>query len=345
MTKHGDHVIRLSICIPTYNYERFIGQTLDSLLPQVSAGVEVIILDGGSTDCTFEIVTAKQRDYSQLIYHYQNFRGGIDRDIEKVVNLAHGKYCWLFSADDIMVPGAINKVLDAITSDDDVYLCEHDLCDLAMNPIREYPIFKYLRIQKLFNLGDTSQRNTYFQSARTSEAFFSFLAGPIFKKELWDRAVIPESFRGTCWIVAGHLLTMIPKGFTVNYLAETLLHKREGNDSFSNGSLVNLRQIYTENFQHISNFVFGERSEEAFHIRRVLQLDSPFLGLIHAKLKTVLNPESENINTLNRIVKMQYADLNFGNWIKLMLYKTAHPVALKAAYRLKKLLDKILKRG
>jgi abequosyltransferase len=208
----------------------------------------------------------------------------------------------------------------------------------------EYPIFKNLRIPKIFNLRDAAQRKKYFRSARTSEAFFSFLSGPIFKKELWDCADIPESFRGTCWIVAGHLLTMIPKGFSVNYLAETLLHKREGNDSFSMGSLVNRQRITIENFQHVSNSVFGERSEEAFHIRRVLQQDSPFLSLIYAKLKVALNPEAEDINVLNRIVKMHYADPNFGNWMKLALYKTSHPVALKAAYRLKMLWKKIQER-
>jgi abequosyltransferase len=332
------------VCIPTHNYGRFIGETLESIVCQASEEVEIVVLDGASTDNTNDVVEGFQCVFRRLRYYRQDFKGGIDRDIEKVVSLAHGKYCWLFSADDIMVPGAIEKVLEAMKSNHDVYLCEHDLSDLTMNFIMEYPIFKNLRIPKLFNLGDASQRKTYFQSAKTSEAFFSFLSGPIFKKEIWDCADIPESFRGTCWIVAGHLLTMIPKGFTVNYLAETLLHKREGNDSFSMGSFVNRQRITIENFQHVSNFVFGERSEEAFHIRRVLHLDSPFLSLIYAKLKVGLNPEAEDINVLNRIVKMHYADPNFGNWMKLALYKTTHPVALKAAYRLKKLWEKIQER-
>lgn len=328
----GD-IILLSICIPTYNYGKFIGQALDSILSQVLAGIEVIVLDGGSTDATTEIVTEKQRDYPQLRYHYQNFRGGIDRDIEKVVSLAYGKYCWLFSADDIMVPDAINNVLKAITSNDDVYLCGHDLCDFEMNPIREYPIFNNLNFPKLFNLGDASQRKSYFQSARTSEAFFSFLSAPIFKKELWDNADIPESFRGTCWIVAGHLLSMIPIGITVYYLGKILLHKREGNDSFSNGSIVNRHRIAVDSFQHIANSVFGKQSEEAFHIRRVLHLDCPFLRLLYAKLKTADNPEKEDINTLNRIAKMHYSDPGLGNWIKYVVYKATPPVALRVLYR------------
>lgn len=326
---------RLSICIPTYNYGVFIGETLDSILSQVPADVEIIVLDGGSTDATANVVTEKRREYPQLSYCFQTFRGGIDRDIEKVVSLATGKYCWLFSADDIMIPGAIDIVLNAIKSNDDVYLCEHDLCDIKMNPIKEYPIFKRIRVPTIFNLGDVSQKKTYFQSARTSEAFFSFLSGPIFKKELWDRADIPESFRGTCWIVAGRLLRMIPKGFTINYLGRTLLHKREGNDSFSNGSVVNRHRITIESFHHVANSIFGEQSEEAFHIRRVLHLDCPLSNMLHAKLKTSENPEKEDITTLNRIAKMHYSDPCFGNWVRHVLYSNTPLFALMILYRIK----------
>lgn len=334
---------KLSICIPTYNFGQFIGQMLDSLLPQITKEVEVIILDGGSTDETAEIVTARQRDFSQLTYFYQNYRGGIDRDIEKVVSLARGKYCWLFSADDIMLPGAIDKLLDAIKSNDDVYLCEHVLCNLEMKHISDHPPFNNLRHQRLFNLGDASQKKEYFRLARTSEVFFSFLAGPIFKKEVWDSASIPESFRGTCWIVAGHLLSMVPKGITINYLGEALLYKREGNDSFSNGSLVNRCKIGIENFQHITNIVFGKSSEEAFHIRRVLHRDVPLRSLLSAKLRTVENPEKEDIEVLRRLVKMHYLDSTLGNWTKYVLFNVAPTSVLKVAYRFKQLLRKLMK--
>ena len=151
-------MIPLSICIPTYNYGQFIGQTLDSLLPQIPKEVEVIVFDGGSTDGTADVVAARRRDYTQLTYFHQNFRGGIDRDIEKVVSLARGKYCWLFSADDIMLPGAIDKLLEVIKSNDDVYLCEHVLCNFEMEPICNYPPFNNIGRPRLFNLGDVSQR-------------------------------------------------------------------------------------------------------------------------------------------------------------------------------------------
>jgi abequosyltransferase len=322
-------MIQLSICIPTYNFGKFIGQTLDSLLPQVSKNVEVIVLDGGSIDDTADIVSIRQREYPMLTYHHQNFRGGIDRDIEKVISLAQGQYCWLFSADDIMLPGAVNKILEAIKSNYDVYICEHILCNLKMDPIREHPPFNKMSGSRLFNLGDASQRKEYFRSARTSEAFFSFLSGPIFKKTIWDSANIPESFRDTCWIVAGHLLSMVSKGLTVNYLGETLLHKRGENDSFSDRGMVNRYRIAIEAFHHVGNSLFGKFSEEAFHIRRVLQLDIPVRYLILAKLRATENQDKEDIKVLNRLVIMHYADPSLSNWMKYALYKTALPFTIK----------------
>lgn len=330
--------LKLSICIPTYNFGRYIGQTLDSILPQITKEVEVIILDGGSTDETGEVVVARQRDYEQLAYFHQDFRGGIDRDIEKVVSLARGKYCWLFSADDIMLPGAIDKVLDAIKSNDDVYICEHIMCNLDMAPISDHPPFSNLRHPWLFNLGDAAQRKNYFRMARTSEAFFSFMSGPIFKKEVWDGAKVPESFRDTCWIVAGHLLSMIPKGITVNYLNEVLLHKRGENDSFSDRGLVNRYRIAIEAFQHVGNSVFSEHSEEAFQIRRVLQFDIPLSSLLAAKMKSAKSPATESIVVLNRIAEAHYADPGVGNWLKFALYKILPPVVLGLISRMKRLL-------
>jgi abequosyltransferase len=321
----------LSICIPTYNFGKFIGQTLDSLLPQITKEVEVIVLDGGSTDETSEVVAVRQRKYAQLTYFHQSFRGGIDRDIEKVVSLARGKYCWLFSADDIMLPGAIDKLLEAIKTNDDIYLCEHVLCNLEMKFISDYPIFNNMSHPRLFNLGDALQLKEYFHSARTSEAFFSFLAGPIFKKEIWDAANIPDSFRSTCWIVAGHLLSMIPEKITIRYLGEAFLFKREGNDSFSNGSKVNRCKIGIENFQHIANIIFEKSSEEAFHIRRVLHRDVPLRSLLSAKLSAVENPVKEDMEVLKRLVKMHYSDSTLGNWTKCVLFNMTPTSVLKMA--------------
>lgn len=327
---------RLSICIPTYNFGKFIGQTLDSIIPNLFEGVEVVVLDGGSTDDTSNIVEERQRAYPQIEYHQQGFRGGIDRDIAKVISLAHGEYCWLFSADDIMKPGAVSKVLDSIQSNLDIYLCELTFCDFDMQPVRENPIFIGITKPEVFDLGNEKQRKKYFSNARTSEAFFSFLAGPIFKKDVWERAgEIPESFYNTCWGLSGRLLSLIPGGLQVNYLGESLLYRRGGNDSFMENGVVNRLRISVDGFAHIAETLFGKYSEETYHIRRVIRNERTLLHLMLIKLQVVTSQQQEEIEELFRIVLRHYSNAGTVNKLKYIVFRFMPISLLKIGDKLK----------
>ncbi len=337
-------MIRLSICIPTYNFGAFIGQTLDSIIPNLCDGVEVVILDGGSTDDTAYIVAQRQQYFPQIIYHQQGFRGGIDKDIAKVVSLSHGDYCWLFSADDIMKPGAVARVLNYMQSNCDVYLCEQTLCTYEMQPIKEHPIFNHITTQEIFDLGNVLQRQRYFRNARTSEAFFSYLAGPIFRRVAWDKADgVPDSFYETCWALAGRLLSLVPGGLVVHYLGESLIYKRAGIDSFMENGVVNRLRITIEGFAHIAETIFGKHSQETFHIRRVTRNEEAFRfrRLISVKIIVANSKQQENSKALNEVVLKHYSNAGFWNMFKYILFRWT-PISF---LRLLKLLKDILKKS
>ena len=116
------NAITLSICIPTYNFGPFIGETLDSIVPQLNEYVEVIIVDGASTDNTGDVVSNYAKKYPQINYVLLEERGGIDQDMAKSVEMANGKYCWIFSSDDVMQPDAICNILKELQSNFDVFL-------------------------------------------------------------------------------------------------------------------------------------------------------------------------------------------------------------------------------
>ncbi len=61
--------IKLSICIPTYNRAQFIGGTIQSLISQAGNNVEIVIVDGASTDNTTKVVQGYQQKFKNLVYY------------------------------------------------------------------------------------------------------------------------------------------------------------------------------------------------------------------------------------------------------------------------------------
>jgi len=114
--------IKISFCIPTLNRGGFIGATLESIISQATESIEIVVVDGGSNDNTSEVVLKYQKNFPRL--HY--FRAGVsdaaipscrgfDQDCSRAVELAQGEYCWLFTDDDLLKPGAVSIVLNEIS--------------------------------------------------------------------------------------------------------------------------------------------------------------------------------------------------------------------------------------
>ena len=103
----------------------------------------------------------------------QERRGGIDRDMSACLDLAEGEYCWLFSADDIMAPEAIGRILGEIRDRQvDLFVCGKMVCDFHMRPLHVHPIFS-APVDAVYELVDPSARTASFCRAVTSPAFFS----------------------------------------------------------------------------------------------------------------------------------------------------------------------------
>lgn len=105
--------IQLSICIATLNRASFLRETLDAILPQITEEVEVVVVDGASTDNTREVVQEAAARFGRLHYTRLEKKGGVDQDYCKAVELACGEFVWLFSDDDLLKPGAIKAVIEA----------------------------------------------------------------------------------------------------------------------------------------------------------------------------------------------------------------------------------------
>ena len=138
--------IRLSICIATRNRAKFIGVTLDTILVQATEEVEIVILDGASTDNTEEVIRRYQARSPRLRYFRQETNVGIDRDFAKAVDLARGDYCWLFCDDDLFRPGAIRVVLEALQNDYSLIIADSEVRNADLSQRLQAKKHAYKRI-------------------------------------------------------------------------------------------------------------------------------------------------------------------------------------------------------
>ncbi len=99
---------KLSVVIPVLNGERFIIEALHSARNQKGAEVEIIVVDGGSTDNTLEIV--EKSGYADLVITGPD--SGQSEALNKGFARADGDICYWLNADDLMAPGALSTVLD-----------------------------------------------------------------------------------------------------------------------------------------------------------------------------------------------------------------------------------------
>jgi abequosyltransferase len=320
--------VRLSVCIPVFNFGAFLGPTLESIVRQATEEVEIVVLDGGSTDDTPEVVARVQARFPRLHYRRRPARGGIDRDMALAVAEAHGEYCWIFSGDDLMRPDAVARVLAELPSGCDVYLLESMLCDRDMRPLA---LHRMARVPgpRTFRLHDDAERREYCALALNTAAFFSFCGALVVRKARWDAAPVDESWFGSCWAHVARILGMLPGGLTVRYLPGPFLDKRGGNDSFNTRGYAHRYGIAIDGYHRLADDFFGHGSEEAFHLRRAVRAEQPWTAWLAAKAEIAETGRVDQYPLYNRLLWKQYADPSFLNWSTWLACRLAPAPLLK----------------
>ncbi len=118
----------ISVCIATYNGEKYIKQQLDSILQQLSDEDEVIISDDGSADATRELIGGYA---SPQIHLLDGPCQGVVRNFENALNHAKGDYIFLADQDDKWLPDKVKISLEYLKRYDcvvsDCYVTDTDL--------------------------------------------------------------------------------------------------------------------------------------------------------------------------------------------------------------------------
>ena len=101
----------ISIFIPTYNGEKYLAKTLESVLAQTNKDFEVICVDDYSTDATFEIMKSFAEKDSRVRIFQKSHEGDVPHSWQYVFPLIKGEYTLYMSQDDLLAPDALDKMI------------------------------------------------------------------------------------------------------------------------------------------------------------------------------------------------------------------------------------------
>lgn len=99
----------VSVIIPAYNHERFVGAAVESVLGQSCADLELIVIDDGSRDRTGEVVQSYTDP--RLSYYHQENQDAYNT-INRGLGLARGEYTAILNSDDVYALNRLQRLVE-----------------------------------------------------------------------------------------------------------------------------------------------------------------------------------------------------------------------------------------
>ena len=185
----------LTIAIPTYNGSRTIRNMLDLLLPQCNAQVELLISDNCSTDNTEQIINEYKSKWTYIEYHRNETNIGPDANFLQCMQMARGCFTWLVSDDDIVMEGAVEKVLEYLSKHKDVGLVYVTTRDFrgSYTGISNCTIHKP-EVEEDLYINDKVKFMTY------AGAYWGFMSSYICNTARFNGIENPERYYSTYWL-------------------------------------------------------------------------------------------------------------------------------------------------
>lgn len=115
--------IKISVIVPVFNNENYLGKCIDSIIEQSLKEVEIILIDDGSTDNS-GIICDKyaEADFRVRVIHKEN--GGVSSARNKGIELARGEYIAFVDSDDYIESNMLNELYaNTICEESDLIIC------------------------------------------------------------------------------------------------------------------------------------------------------------------------------------------------------------------------------
>jgi glycosyltransferase involved in cell wall biosynthesis len=220
---------KVSVCIPTYNTAKYVGQAIESVLQQDYQDYELIVCDNASTDETPGLV--RRYDDPRLQYvRFDEFVGQA-ANWNRCVELARGKYVVLLHSDDMLRPAFLRRAAGMLDRHPQIGLLHCVVQHVSQDG-------SHLHLQKLYE-ADVIDAEEKLLRKLLLEGCVVNPAGVMVQRKVYE--AVGKFTEQIVWGVDWHMWTRIALRYPVAYLSEPLALYRQHQQSGTTGVLATAR--------------------------------------------------------------------------------------------------------
>lgn len=110
--------------IPVYNHEKYVAESIQSIIRQTYRNVELIVINDGSKDRSHEVITSLAEECRQRFVRFEYLsheNAGLTASLNQALGMAKGKYVSAMASDDVALPEKIKLLVEALELKGDSY--------------------------------------------------------------------------------------------------------------------------------------------------------------------------------------------------------------------------------
>ena len=285
----------VSIVVPIYNSEKYLRETIQSVINQSYSDFELLLINDGSTDCTMDILS-EIKDKRVKVINKKNT--GVSDSRNVAINIAKGEYICFLDADDCYSEYYLERMIHIATENDaDMVVCNY-------MPFHNKPVFNMENFEPIY--------------VATSEKLIKQgLLTSVWTKLIKKSVIEKYSIRFDTNMTFGEDLFFCWKVFLASkkvwFINEKLYGYRMSDNSATSKYHPNLYQKYKNQFSELKKFGEVVQKNDEY------EMDVFFTTRMKSFLKMIIREKSSIYSKYKEIIKILNDDVIqkvFNDWNK-----------------------------
>ncbi len=209
----------VSVVVPCYNHEKYVKETIESIINQTYKNIELIVIDDGSKDGSVQVIQEMADKYGFTFIHRPN--KGLSATLNEGIKLSKGKYFSAIASDDILMLEKIEKQVEFMESNPEYGMCYGKI------------VYFEDSIKNTSEYSNSNKQGWVFDDLLN---YGCFIPAPstFMRKEVFETV---GEYDENLWIEDWDMWLRISQKYQVGYIDEYLAYYRKHDTNISSQSL------------------------------------------------------------------------------------------------------------